>query len=163
MTKTEMQFSFDQKSILQLLAEIKKNDPNLKVFGSRIHQYQLNPPLPITEVDEFESKYDITFPLDYRVFITEIGNGGAGPYYGLFPFGKYDALREFGRWDDGFLVGRLSTMFPHNEKWNLPESFWERQPDLTPEISIDEYDRLSDVWNKELEASYWNPKIMNGA
>src|SRR5262249_49986635 len=32
---------------------------------------------------EFEQRYAITLPPDYRAFLQEIGNGGAGPYYGI--------------------------------------------------------------------------------
>jgi hypothetical protein len=50
-------------------------------------------------------------PEDYRFFITEVGNGGAGPYYGLFPFRKYGYSSDFFDWDDGGLVGNLSKPF----------------------------------------------------
>jgi hypothetical protein len=45
-------------------------------------------------------------PEDYWPFITEIGNGCAGPWYGVLPFGKDDDDRE--RASSG-LVGDLST------------------------------------------------------
>jgi hypothetical protein len=41
-------------------------------------------------------------PQEYRHFLTEIGNGGAGPFYGLFPWGKWDgAGRELVTWQGG--------------------------------------------------------------
>jgi len=45
----------------------------------------------------------------------EIGNGGAGPYYGVFPLGECDE----GVWkeNDGF-VGVLSEPFPYISDWN---------------------------------------------
>ena len=51
-------------------------------FGSG-HQYQLNPVLSCDQLQHFEKEYDIRLPNDYADFITQIGNGGTGPYYGL--------------------------------------------------------------------------------
>jgi hypothetical protein len=63
--------------------------------------------------------------------VTEIGNGGAGPYYGLFPFGQHDDSLGLRSWEDGNLLGDVSQPFPHVEAWNLPKSFWEQVPDIS--------------------------------
>jgi hypothetical protein len=57
--------------------------------------------LPLAEVKAFESVHRINLPTDYRCFLTTVGNGGAGPYYGLAP------LADFGR--------DLSTPFPFSQ------------------------------------------------
>ena len=57
-----------------------------KVFGAESHRFELNPAVRKSIVTNFESKYRIELPEDYRRFITELGNGGAGPYYGVFKF-----------------------------------------------------------------------------
>ena len=54
------------------------------------HRYALNPCISETEVTAFEAKYDVVLPSEYRTFLTEVGNGGAGPCYGLFPLGTYN-------------------------------------------------------------------------
>jgi hypothetical protein len=67
-------------------------DTAFEVFGSESHCYQLNPPLPPQEVDALERRHRISLPDEYRAFITRIGNGGAGPDYGLFSLAA--GLRE---------------------------------------------------------------------
>jgi hypothetical protein len=108
-------------------------------------------------------KVSFQFSEDYKYFITEVGNGGAGPYYGLFPFGEQDCGRGFCAWEGGGLVGDLSQVFPHTTAWNLPESFWQLRPNPPAGIALEEEDRLNELWDKELQEHYWNLAIMNGA
>ena len=48
------------------------------IFGAGGHGFVLNPPLPEDEAIAFEQRHAIRLPADYRHFITQIGNGGAG-------------------------------------------------------------------------------------
>lgn len=141
------------------LHQLAKKDRRRKVFGASVHDYQLNPPLDVEVVEAFEAEHGIRLPDDYRLFITEIGNGGAGPFYGLFPFGHDDE----GPWKAGALVGDVGKLFPHTEAWNLDNEFWANEPDPPESISEEEEDRLMEEWDKLLEAHYWNPAVVNGA
>lgn len=152
--------SFDKPTIIRLLSDLERKDRHRSVFGSAVHDYKLNPPIPVSTIEEFEARHGIRLPDDYRYFITEIGNGGAGPAYGLFPFGQVEDGRS---WEEGDLVGNVSQPFPHVEAWNLPDSFWAQEPDPPPDISAEEEDRMLEAWDKLLEEHYWNPAIMNGA
>ena len=71
--------------IKQKLKELKAIDVNFEVFGSDEHRYSFNPVLTENEITSFEKKHNLTLVEDYRLFIKEIGNGGAGPFYGLLP------------------------------------------------------------------------------
>jgi len=64
---------------------LKKVNPNkyTKIFGASKHKFQLNPVATTKQVIEFENKYNFSFPDEYRRFILEVGDGGAGPYYGI--------------------------------------------------------------------------------
>lgn len=77
----------------------KNTDSFFEVFGSSSHQYFLDKPLELIEVEQFECEYNIVLPDDYKKFISEVGNGGinyensvvgnsgAGPNYGIFKLG----------------------------------------------------------------------------
>lgn len=94
-------------------------DANATAFGSDDHGFLLNPTLAESDVVTFEHRHNIQLPIDYRHFLTSIGDGGAGPYYGVFRLGKMDSGFGFKSWqeDDGF-IGILSQPFPLNNEWN---------------------------------------------
>jgi hypothetical protein len=153
----------DRFTILPRLDELDRKDRRRRVFGAASHQYKLNPPLSVSVLEQFEKLHGVWLPADYRFFITEIGNGGAGPFYGLFPFGRHDDGHGLCDWEGGGLIGDPSKPFLHITAWNLPESFWKDAPNPLPDIPLEEEDRLMEAWDRKLEAHYWNPAIMDGA
>ena len=66
------------------LLELQQLDPNCKLFGSNNHRYTLGPPLTDSALADIEKVLGVVLPSEYRDFLMEIGNGGAGPFYGLF-------------------------------------------------------------------------------
>lgn len=71
--------------IIKKLESLKKKDTQFATFGSETHQYKLNETKSENELLEFEERYGIKLPGGYREFLKRVGNGGAGPYYGLEP------------------------------------------------------------------------------
>jgi hypothetical protein len=132
------------------------SEAGLRVFGSDVHRFELNPRLPSKEINEFEHRHHISLPVDYRRFLLEVGNGGAGPYYGLFPLGLMDDNWGTKAWSegDGF-VGLLKEPFPHHESWNL----FGMPPDDLADSDEAEYDRLA----TQFERRYWDSALVNGA
>jgi len=69
------------------IAELAAKDKAMKTFGASTfghgHHYKMNPVLSVDALAAFEREYDVQFPKDYADFLTQIGNGGIGPYYGL--------------------------------------------------------------------------------
>lgn len=70
----------------------KLHDGDAKVFGVDSHHFLLNPTIEEEEIEAFERRHKILLPTDYRNFLIHIGNGGAGPYYGIFPLGEMDGV-----------------------------------------------------------------------
>jgi hypothetical protein len=67
------------------LERLAKQDSGLEIFGADEHRYHLNPPLSEEELEQFESEFELKLPQDYRAWILNVGDGGAGPFYGLLP------------------------------------------------------------------------------
>src|SRR5215218_4625213 len=84
--RNDMAEMMDRTSrIQQKLTRLRSIDREQRIFGADYHQYELAPPTSEQQIRLFESTHGIELPEDYRAFLTEIGNGGAGPYYGLLP------------------------------------------------------------------------------
>jgi hypothetical protein len=118
-----------------------KRQPN--VFGAESHGFKLHPPLSESTVGKFEAKYRIRLPEEYRGFLINLGNGGAGPFYGLFKLGEMDDCHDFQKWEegDGF-VGVLARSFPHSAAWNdLPAEPEETGDEEVYEERLDAFDR----------------------
>lgn len=94
---------FKRGEVLSILEQAKKIDLEVSkkylltgelrdkytLFGAMKHKYALNPPVDKSLVENAEERYGFAFPRDYVEFITEIGDGGAGPDYGIDPFTEF--------------------------------------------------------------------------
>lgn len=121
-------------NIKDKLILLRQLDTNLEVFGSEEHGYILNPTVPTDTIKQFEAKHNITLPSEYAAFLTTLGNGGAGPFYGLEPLENaiFDDL-DF-QHEDGLL--NPSKPFLHTEAWNI-----EFEPTVSEEKNEKEFDR----------------------
>jgi HEAT repeat protein len=79
--------------ILSKLSEARTR--KLACFGSEKHRFRLNPRLDEAALRRFETAHGIELPADYRAFLQHAGNGGAGPYYGIYPLGRWN---DFASW-----------------------------------------------------------------
>jgi hypothetical protein len=146
-----------REKIEQLLTDLKRvrqRGDSPGVFGAQAHEFALNLPLTESEVAAFETAYNVALPEEYRLFLLLVGNGGAGPYYGLFRLGEMDDGFGFARWEQGAFVGKLAASFPHSGPWN----------DLTgvpddDDNDEDTYERSLD----EFEDRYFDSVLVNGA
>ena len=127
-----MDTSWDEtRSALQRLRQRGALDG---IFGARKHEFVLNPCLSDREVTDFENTHGLSLPHDYRSFLISVGNGGAGPAYGVFKLGEMDHGHDERPWSDVF-VGDLAKPFPHTSEWNdasgMPvfDAAWEDDPE----------------------------------
>ena len=79
------------------------------------------PCLPAADLAAFEQAHQVSLPPEYQLFLTHIGNGGAGPpVYGLRPLGASESW-----WDDEQRAAwqhfqALGRPFPFAQPW-----YWE--------------------------------------
>ena len=92
------------------LDELRRRDPAFRIFGAAHHRYLLRPPEPERELAASERSYGIVLPAEYRAFLRELGNGGAGPFYGLFQFVGEDS-------ENITDIGALADPFLHRDAW----------------------------------------------
>jgi hypothetical protein len=153
----------DRESIINSLSALSLADLGRKLFGSNGHDYKLHPILDSSALATFERNNRVVLPDDYRYFITSVGNGGAGPYYGIFKFGEEDSNWGYCAWDQGQLIGEVGRPFQHTRAWNADDDFWSRKPDFENADNDDAEDEMWERWDAELEKSYWCRSIMDGA
>ncbi|MEJ8305444.1 HEAT repeat domain-containing protein [Saccharibacillus sacchari] len=60
-----------------------RRDDALKEFGANRHGYRMNAPLELEKIAKFEAESGIALPYEFSEFLQVVGNGGAGPYYGI--------------------------------------------------------------------------------
>lgn len=93
--------------IREKVATLDRLDSERRIFASRAHQYRLNPRLTLDQVKAVERRIGVRLPTQYRAFVTELGDGGPGPGYGVYSLEQ--ALR--GEWTPERLAA-LACPFP---------------------------------------------------
>jgi len=126
-------------SIKAKINQLKKLDKSYSLFGSQKHKYRLNSTLPINKIKQFELTHKINLPNEYVAFLMNIGNGGAGPFYGLEPLENslFDDL-DYKRPDS---LLNPSEPFLHVEPWNLkfnPTVEEENEEEFQKQLSLHE-------------------------
>jgi len=90
-------------SIRSKLAQLRERDARHSIFGAETHGYVLAPCLGEEQIRAVEADCRVRFPESYRRFRLQVGNGSAGPGYGLLALEA--SLRDRAR-------GRLARPFP---------------------------------------------------
>ena len=97
-----------------LIARLRAEDTDFRVFGAESHRYRLGSTLSEEELRAFETRHQIELPPDYRLYLKTVGNGngnplpyvtsGAGPYYGIY------------RVEETVMGDRTSEPFPFDQQ-----------------------------------------------
>lgn len=111
----------------QLLTQLRTADTDLSIGEARFHRYQLNPCLTEDEVQAFERRSNVILPDDYRQFLLQVGNGGAGPGCGMLKFVWKD-------WGEAIAIGKSyeNGTFPNQ----IPVYFLLEKEELTGGITL---------------------------
>jgi SMI1 / KNR4 family (SUKH-1) len=146
----------DYDYVRRAVAALRLQDRALSYFGAHQHQYRFNATLTEADISAFEDKHGIELPPDYRGFLAHVGNGGAGPHYGVFKIGEMDGLQlDHKPWKEGVFVGVLREPWPHSDAWNFP------QAEL--DAFNDRHSRMTDADLDEFDNRYWNEALVAGA
>lgn len=145
------------KSISEIkdkLNELKILDKKFEIFGAASHEYEFNEPIPIEKLNQFEEKYGIELPKDYKSFLSEIGNGGAGPFYGIYPL-----QRDLGRANPENKFEFLKFNFPHKKAWNWSDKIF----DKFDEFHETEEDEIIDFFDDVYWEQYFKDELTYGS
>jgi hypothetical protein len=159
--------STDWSGVADRVARLREHPRRHDVFGSDGHGFALAPPLTVAELAELETWLGVSLPGDYRNFLTEVGAGGAGPFYGLFPI-RRGADGTGWEWsgDGGELTNlrNLAEAFPIER---VPEAILDaleaQRPKEADFDSDDELDAALDGWDERLEELLYQPAMTVGA
>ena len=154
--------TFDPDRVRADIERLRVADADLRVFGAIGHRHRLRPCLTAEELAAAEAFFRVTFPDEYRTFLLRVGNGGAGPFYGVFPL-----VRADGGWrsegDSGDMFGDVAAPVPHVDAWNpaadpmwkWPERDWSADETL--------YDAEYEAWREKFDPVYGGPEHTAGA
>ncbi|MGQ4432866.1 hypothetical protein [Streptomyces sp. SAS_260] len=76
---------WDCDEVRRRIRELGSRDPMRSHFWAEAHGYELRPALPEARIRAFEETHGVGLPGEYRSFLAEVGDGPAGPGYGLLP------------------------------------------------------------------------------
>lgn len=122
------------KRILKLLEQARAKDPDFERFGAYSHQYKLAAPVSEEQILKFEEQQGVRLPEEYRDFLLYVGNGGAGPYYGLYGI---RALEEDLRDSHGTRTYRA-----------------QEEPVIYPKMSDEEWERVTNPESTQHDSPY---------
>lgn len=69
--------------VLRITDRLRRLDRRCVAFGASAHRYSFGRPLDEDDLAAYERRSEIRLPPSYRAFLTAVGNGGAGPHYGV--------------------------------------------------------------------------------
>lgn len=146
---------YELSDIRARVARLASVPASMGVFGASGHGFTFSPPLAPSRLAQFEVSHNVRIPDEYATFLTEVGNGGAGPGYGLFPLGMVDDIGDgLQPWNE-YLVGNVSRPFPHTRAWNLPAE------ELEPAVDLSE--SKQDEWFEQRDRLYFSTEHIDGA
>lgn len=158
----------DVETVLSKLAWLRERDPTGEYrpssgCGADL-AYTLEPPLTEDQVRACEAQFGVALPLEYRTFVTQVGNGGDGPAYGVRPLEVVE-----GRWRwrniDVPESTDLTEPFPHVDAWTgRDHPLWDQEPPKEPPPGwAGRYETPWELWWEAVTEAYYRDFRMPGA
>lgn len=113
------------ENIKTKLEQLRQLDKDLRLFGASTHQYKINPTLSLEHIRAFETAHKVELPRGYVAFLTRLGDGGAGPFYGVQTLEESRSHYYDNSPQAEHVYFDLSQPFPHTEPWNVAEELAE--------------------------------------
>lgn len=142
------------QEIKEKIDVLKKLDSNFTIFGASSHKYELLPTLSLKEIENFEAQYEIQLPIDYKAFVSQIGNGGAGPFYGILPL-----KRKLEAFEPENSFGDLKKDFKYSKAWNWKDKIFQK----FDELFEDEDEEVEDFFQRIYSNNYYHEKHNEGS
>ncbi len=126
--------------------------------GNYVHMHLFRPVVDPEELELWEELMGFTLPEDYRCYLTCLGNGGAGSYYGILPF--HFLLKDEYREDAVYAWGqeqRFHDLAKRRYEYELQDTFalYEDFCSHTPEAEQMDYNQFEEMlWNREEHEVY---------
>lgn len=145
----------DWLGVRQRVGAITSMEAARTVFGAIGHKFVLHPVLTVAELADLEQGIGVRLPAEYRSFLLEVGNGGAGPGYGLE---RVEWAIDGWRWmgDGVTTVGRLGIPFQPFDPRVYDEHAAQRpverdfsDPDAFTQAGLAWVQRLDDLYDEE--------------
>lgn len=130
--------------VLEKFNYLKSIDKNYQIFGAEVHRYRFRRTVEPDYLINFERKHNVKIPYDFKLFLSEVGNGGAGPFYGIIPF-ETCLFSDIDYPSEKFLLNP-SKPFQYTHEWNM-----EFEGDYENEEELDGFQR-----------EYFDDKHING-
>lgn len=134
------------------------------MFGVRGHGFELDDPLSREELANLEAQLGVALPADYRSFLLEVGAGGAGPSYGLYP-----VRRAGGGWcwvgDGADLadLGLVGEPFPGPLDGAALTALFADRPDEEEFEDVEQFFPVFEAWEERMLEIMWPPERTAGA
>ncbi|WP_199551877.1 SMI1/KNR4 family protein [Streptomyces sp. N35] len=151
--------------IRQRVEAVGASPRSREVFGTLGHKWVLEQPLSPSELVELEAQMNVHLPEEFRFFLLQVGAGGAGPAYGVFP-----VRRVQGRWrweGDGAELADLSRLTePFPDRGPDPDVLAQLAAQCPEEGHFDEEEEFDDAieaWDERWDALMFNPDRTVGA
>lgn len=148
----------------QEFERLKNADPAYTLFGASTHEYKFSPKLNISDILTFEKTHDITLPSSYKTYLTEFGNGGAGPSYGIFALGNMDHNHDEAPWP-GYI--KPGATFRFTEAHNNDDKLDDGEPAERNFKTKAEFEEAHEYWyyatREPRQDQYYEDHALDGA